>query len=69
MLQCWEFEPNRRPTFSSIVDVLSQLLEAMVDYMDTSAFASGSTEPTATKVMGDNFRSNDVFATVFKNDP
>lgn len=68
MLQCWKFEPERRPTFSSIVDTLSHLLEALVDYMDISTFAGKSAVPTASKMMSDDSRSDDVFTTVFKND-
>ena len=51
MLQCWESEPERRPTFSSIVDTLSRFLEAMVDYMDIGTFASKSDETTASKLI------------------
>lgn len=40
MLQCWELEPEMRPTFSSIVETLSLFLETMVDYMDISAFTA-----------------------------
>jgi hypothetical protein len=36
MLQCWQFDAKNRPTFSHLVRSLSQLLEAMVDYMDVS---------------------------------
>ena len=64
MLQCWEFEPKMRPTFSSIVDTLSHFLEGMVEYMDISAFAYRS-EPNATAICGDS-RSDAM--TVFKND-
>ena len=40
MLQCWELETEMRPTFSSIVETLSLILETMVDYMDISAFTA-----------------------------
>jgi hypothetical protein len=58
MLQCWEFEPERRPSFSSIVDTLSHFLEAMVDYMDISTFVSRR---------DDESTSHDMMMTVFKN--
>ena len=51
MLQCWESEPERRPTFSSIVDTLSHFLEAMVDYMDVGTFAGKSDETIASKLI------------------
>ena len=34
MMQCWEFDPDKRPSFSSLVDSLSQSLEGMANYMD-----------------------------------
>ena len=34
MLQRWEINPDQRPTFTDIVDLLSQSLEVMADYMD-----------------------------------
>lgn len=34
MLQCWETDPDHRPTFTALVDVLSQSLEVMANYMD-----------------------------------
>ena len=52
MLQCWEFEAKNRPTFSMLVSSLSQILEAMADYMDISGtiipnsnFLNKKTEP------------------------
>ena len=44
MIQCWEFEPEMRPTFSSIVECLSSLLEAAADYMETDPNKCNSTE-------------------------
>ena len=40
MLQCWDPEPQSRPTFSDIVATLSQSLEAMADYLDIGAFSN-----------------------------
>lgn len=70
MLQCWEFEPERRPIFSSIVDTLSHFLETMVNYMDigTATLASRSDEPTALKLINDESTSDDAITTVFKNE-
>lgn len=34
MMQCWELDPDKRPSFSSLVDSLSQSLEGMANYMD-----------------------------------
>ena len=38
MLQCWELEPDLRPSFSNLVESVSNFLENMVGYMDISAF-------------------------------
>ena len=68
MLQCWEFEPDRRPTFSRIVDTVSHFLEGMVDYMDISTFAGRNAELTASNMMSDDSKSDDVITTVFMNE-
>ena len=44
MLQCWESQPENRPTFSSIVSSLSQSLEAMAGYMDIGTFGEAIRE-------------------------
>ena len=43
MLQCWSSEPDRRPSFSNLVDLLSQFLEGMAGYLDIGAFHSRCT--------------------------
>ena len=45
MLQCWDCQPENRPTFSNIVSLLSQSLEAMAGYIDIVAFGEASREP------------------------
>ena len=71
MLQCWELEPEMRPTFTSIVGTLSHFLETMVDYMDISAFTTEMT-PVQRWVPDESssLRAWDAskHATVFKND-
>ena len=44
MLQCWEIEADKRPTFSVLVDSLSKDLEVMANYMDLQS-TSGSLKP------------------------
>ena len=46
MLQCWEINPERRPSFSNLVDSLSNYLESLADYVD---FGSKSLEAMHTK--------------------
>ena len=38
LLNCWIRDPKVRPSFSDLVPLLSQSLEAMVGYMDVTAF-------------------------------
>ena len=38
MRQCWEFKPESRPSFSSLVKSLSKFLESIAGYIDFNAF-------------------------------
>ena len=38
MHQCWELEPEKRPSFSSLVKSLSKFLERIAGYVDFSTF-------------------------------
>ena len=37
MLKCWEFTPERRPTFGDLVEWLGKLLHSTADYLDVSS--------------------------------
>ena len=39
MLWCWEMEPDKRPSFSTLVQTLSKTLEKMAGYLPVGAFA------------------------------
>ena len=43
MMQCWEFDPANRPSFSALVDSLSWQLEVTAEYMDIGNNLSKST--------------------------
>ena len=34
MMSCWEYEADKRPSFSTLVESLSQYLEVMAEYVD-----------------------------------
>ena len=38
MLQCWEMDPGKRPSFSVLVETLSKTLEEMAGYLHVGAF-------------------------------
>ena len=39
MMWCWEMEPDKRPSFSALVQTLSKSLEVMAGYLHIGAFA------------------------------
>ena len=39
MMWCWEMEPDKRPSFSTLVQTLSKSLEKMAGYLHIRAFA------------------------------
>ena len=38
MMWCWEMEPSKRPSFSTLVQTVSKSLEEMADYLHIGAF-------------------------------
>ena len=42
MLQCWSLDPSERPSFSHLVEFLSQTLEGSSGYMDIGDFGTTS---------------------------
>ena len=42
MLECWSLDPVERPSFSYLVQLLSQTLEGLSGYMDVGAFRNAS---------------------------
>ena len=59
MQRCWSLDPSERPSFSHLVQLLSQALEGLSDYMDIGRFkaepdAAASTSFTSTIVRSDH---------------
>ena len=50
MMSCWEYEPDERPSFSTLVDSLSQYLETMAEYMDVGGSLSKSLKARETAI-------------------
>ena len=46
MMWCWEIEPDKRPSFSTLVKTLSKSLEKMAGYLPIGAFAGLNEENT-----------------------
>ena len=38
MQWCWKMKPNKRPSFSTLVNTLSKSLEKQADYLHVGAF-------------------------------
>ena len=53
LLNCWELESDKRPSFSELVDSLSKLLQAMAGYMDFSSITK-SEEVITNKTFNDS---------------
>ena len=60
MSKCWHVDPNKRPTFSELVSLMSQILATLADYMDVFTFGeieahskdlAGATEVTENTLM------------------
>jgi hypothetical protein len=49
MHNCWKLDPNSRPSFSELVSLLSQFLEAMAGYMDAFTFEKQEDESSKVK--------------------
>ena len=57
MLQCWEIDADKRPTFSALVDLLSKDLEVMANYLD---LRSGSVQMSDYEATGEDAESDVV---------
>ena len=49
MTWCWEIEPAKRPSFSTLVQTLSTSLEEMADYLHVGAFTDLDSTLTGTE--------------------
>lgn len=49
MLKCWAKSPERRPTFSELVTVLSSSLDAKAGYFDVGGLGDGKSKTFLTR--------------------
>ena len=50
MHNCWKLDPSSRPSFSELVSLLSQYLEAMAGYMDAFTFEKQENKSSKVRV-------------------
>ena len=48
MRRCWEIEPDKRPSFSTLVNTLSRSLEKQAGYLRVGAFTTGNNRDSLT---------------------
>ena len=56
MFRCWHTDPEERLSFTQLVNLLSQMLESMADYLNVCTF--GTQEATAEKNGNDAIGKN-----------
>ena len=49
MQWCWEMEPDKRPSFSTLVKTLSKSLEKQAGYLRVGAFTTGRDHNSSTE--------------------
>ena len=51
MLNCWDTDPEQRPTFAQLVTTITSVLDPLADYLDVSTFITGDGQEAETTIV------------------
>ena len=51
MLNCWDADPEQRPTFAQLVTTITSALDTLADYLHVTTFVTGEEQDTEETIM------------------